>query len=125
MTVSVEEALTFTGLGQCRESRLGAFTLPGRGHTILNEQAASSRVAPCWDSAETHRQVGDGMIEKDFLKAVANGEEDVLAGKIWAYSDDQRRKSKRQKDLADIMRLVETHPNLAQRLPDTLKRAIE
>jgi hypothetical protein len=25
--------------------------------------------------------------------------EDVLQGKIWAYSDDQRRKSKRQKDL--------------------------
>ena len=37
--------------------------------------------------------------------------DDVLTGKIWAYSDEERRKSKRQKDLADIMRLVETHPH--------------
>jgi len=28
--------------------------------------------------------------------------EDILQGKIWAYSDQKRRKSKRQKDLADI-----------------------
>lgn len=43
--------------------------------------------------------------------------EDVLQGKIWAYSDEQRRMSKRQKDLADILRLVETHPALKERLP--------
>jgi hypothetical protein len=43
--------------------------------------------------------------------------QDVLRGKTWAYSDDTRRKSKRQKDLADILRLVETHPELARELP--------
>ena len=43
--------------------------------------------------------------------------EDVLCGKLWAYSDETRRKSKRQKDLSDIMRLVETHPELKGRLP--------
>ena len=51
--------------------------------------------------------------------------EDVLQGKIWAYSDDQRRKSKRQKDLADIARLVEAQPSLAQHLPDALRREVE
>jgi hypothetical protein len=45
------------------------------------------------------------------------GLEDVLCGKLWAYSDETRRKSKRQKDLSDIMRLVETHPELKGRLP--------
>ncbi len=44
--------------------------------------------------------------------------EDVLAGKVWAYSDKTRRASKRQKALADIMRLVETHPELQASLPD-------
>jgi len=39
--------------------------------------------------------------------------EDVLQGKIWAYSDEERRKSKRQKDLADIIRLIETYPSLS------------
>jgi hypothetical protein len=43
--------------------------------------------------------------------------DDVLAGKLWAYSDETRRGSKRQKDLADIMRLVETHPELKASLP--------
>ncbi len=47
--------------------------------------------------------------------------EDVLKGKIWAYSDKERRKSKRQKDLADIMRLVETHAYLFNILPEEIK----
>lgn len=47
--------------------------------------------------------------------------EDVLQGKIWAYSDEQRRKSKRQKDLADIFRLVETYSHLKDSLPESLK----
>jgi hypothetical protein len=51
--------------------------------------------------------------------------EDVLQGKIWAYSDDQRRKSKRQKDLADIVRLIEAYPPLAERLPASVKKRIE
>ena len=46
--------------------------------------------------------------------------EDVLQGKVWAYSDETRRKSKRQKDLSDILRLVETHPCLKDRLPPPL-----
>lgn len=45
------------------------------------------------------------------------GLDDLLQGKIWAFSDETRRKSKRQKDLADILRLVETHPRLKRRLP--------
>ncbi|MFQ5753869.1 MAG: hypothetical protein ACE5HI_17925 [bacterium] len=47
--------------------------------------------------------------------------EDVLQGKIWAYSDTQRRKSKRQKDLADIFRLVEAHHHLNNLLPESIK----
>jgi hypothetical protein len=50
--------------------------------------------------------------------------EDVLKGKIWAYSDQERRKSKRQKDLADIMRLVETHSYLSDLLPEEIKKLI-
>ncbi|HEV8433403.1 MAG TPA: nucleotidyl transferase AbiEii/AbiGii toxin family protein [Thermoanaerobaculia bacterium] len=45
---------------------------------------------------------------------------DVLQGKIWAASDDQRRTSKRQKDLADIARLIETYPELRARVPASL-----
>ncbi len=50
--------------------------------------------------------------------------ENVLQGKIWAYCDEQKRQSKRQKDLADIMRLTESFPNLAERLPESIKAMI-
>lgn len=42
---------------------------------------------------------------------------DVLQGKVWAALDPGRRKSKRQKDLADIARLIEGHPHLKARVP--------
>jgi hypothetical protein len=50
---------------------------------------------------------------------------DVLQGKIWAYSDVQRRKSKRQKDLADITRLIEVYPSLTDLIPASIKERIE
>lgn len=50
--------------------------------------------------------------------------EDVLRGKIWAYSDEERRNSKRQKDLADIFRLIEAHPDLKKHLPESIKELI-
>ncbi|MBM4430228.1 MAG: hypothetical protein FJ026_07775 [Chloroflexi bacterium] len=50
--------------------------------------------------------------------------EDVLQGKVWAFSDPTRRASKRQKDLADIMRLVETHPHLMALLTEPLRKQI-
>lgn len=42
--------------------------------------------------------------------------EDVLEGKIWAAMDSERRASKRQKDLADIARLIENYPKLRERV---------
>lgn len=47
---------------------------------------------------------------------------DVLQGKIWAYSDPQRRGSKRQRDLADIARIVEAYPDFFMTLPDTIRQ---
>lgn len=51
--------------------------------------------------------------------------EDVLQGKVWAAQDPARRPSKRQKDLADISRLLEAYPDLRSRVPaDVLSRLI-
>ena len=46
--------------------------------------------------------------------------EDVLQGKIWAALDPARRASKRQKDLADIARLIESYPHLREKVPDEI-----
>jgi hypothetical protein len=51
--------------------------------------------------------------------------EDVLQGKVWAALDPTRRGSKRQKDLADIARVLESRPALRAMVPaDILARLI-
>jgi len=42
---------------------------------------------------------------------------DILRGKVWAFQDPTRRGSKRQKDLADIARLLERFPELRDEVP--------
>ena len=46
--------------------------------------------------------------------------EDVLRGKVWAAQDPARRASKRQKDLADIARILEAYPALRLQVPEPI-----
>ena len=50
--------------------------------------------------------------------------EDVFLGKVWAASDETRRPSKRQKDLADILRLMEVKKELSRLVPKKLKKQL-
>jgi hypothetical protein len=47
--------------------------------------------------------------------------EDVLQGKVWAAKDPERRGSKRQKDLADIARILEKYPELRNQVPQEIR----
>jgi hypothetical protein len=51
--------------------------------------------------------------------------EDTLKGKMKAWADPERRQSKRIKDLADVARLIETHPDLWTLFSDDLKARLE
>jgi len=51
--------------------------------------------------------------------------EDTLAGKIKAWSEPTRRQSKQAKDFTDIVRLVEAHPQLWDRLPEKLRTLVD
>jgi hypothetical protein len=50
--------------------------------------------------------------------------EDTLKGKMMAWKDNERRQSKKIKDLADIARLVESHNELWEKLDPDLKKII-
>ncbi|MBI5182294.1 MAG: hypothetical protein HZA06_05245 [Nitrospirae bacterium] len=65
-------------------------------------------------------------VQKDILgyKMPVAAIEDVLQGKIWAAMDETRRPSKRQKDLADILRLVETREDLISIIPESLRNKL-
>jgi len=51
-------------------------------------------------------------------------QEDTLRGKIKAWRDADRRQSKKLKDLSDIARLVESHPQLWDSLDSDLKEIL-
>lgn len=50
---------------------------------------------------------------------------DTMAGKIQAWRDPGRRQSKRIKDLGDIVRLVEAHPELWAQLPPDFRQQVD
>jgi hypothetical protein len=51
--------------------------------------------------------------------------EDIFQGKVWAALDETRRPSKRQKDLADILRLIEVKDELKNLLPAKLREQLK
>jgi hypothetical protein len=51
--------------------------------------------------------------------------EDIVQGKLWAYSDPRRRLSKRKKDELDLIRLAEAHPELRSLYPQELQDQLD
>ena len=111
----------------CVEALLrGVFTVERFPHS-LNASALGSdlrvqiqtdaRYAPFVDRATIREVLG--------LSLPVAAVEDLLQGKLWAAMDATRRPSKRQKDLADIARLLEAYPALRERVPaEVLDRLI-
>jgi hypothetical protein len=49
----------------------------------------------------------------------------VVRGKIWAWSDDKRRLSKRKKDELDLIRILEAYPDLQNLMPGEIRKQLE
>ncbi len=76
---------------------------------------------------ERYQDFLDRAVESEVLGIrvwIANLQ-DVTQGKLWAYSDPQRRLSKRKKDELDLIRLAEAHPELKAKYPSELRDQIE
>lgn len=65
-----------------------------------------------------------GFIERAGVRRVLDLElpvaslRDVFLSKVWAAQDPARRASKRQKDLADLARILDVYPHLRELLPE-------
>jgi hypothetical protein len=90
-----------------------SINLTGPGSDLRIQLQTDPRYQAFMSTAETRPVLGYAM------KVASLG--NVLQGKVWAYLDDTRRRSKRQKDLADIARLTEAHPELFASLPARIK----
>lgn len=68
-----------------------------------------------------------GFIERAAVREVLDMQlpvaslRDVFMSKVWAAQDPARRASKRQKDLADIARMLDVYPHLGDLVPDDLR----
>jgi hypothetical protein len=49
----------------------------------------------------------------------------VVRGKIWAWSDERRRLSKRKKDELDLIRILEAYPEVQDLMPTEIKSQLE
>ena len=88
-----------------------------RGSDLRIQIQLDSRYHPFVDRAIVGEVLG--------LRVPVAAADDILQGKIWAVQDETRRGSKRQKDLADIARILEAHPHLRSLIPpDVLQRLI-
>lgn len=48
----------------------------------------------------------------------------VIRGKIWAWSDEKRRATKRKKDELDLMRILEAYPETRASMPEEIKAQV-
>jgi hypothetical protein len=49
---------------------------------------------------------------------------DVVRGKIWAWSDEKRRPTKRKKDELDLMRILEAYPEFRDLMPREISELV-
>ena len=49
---------------------------------------------------------------------------DLVQAKIWAWSDPQRRLSKRKKDELDLIRIAEKYPRFISQLPEAIRQQL-
>lgn len=87
---------------------------------------ANSKVSIQLTTEESYREFAGRGVAADvhgmLMRVASLG--DALADKIRAHNDPTRRQSKRLKDLADIARLVESHPELWESLSEKLRSKI-
>jgi hypothetical protein len=49
---------------------------------------------------------------------------DVIRGKVWAWSDEKRRATKRKKDELDLMRILEAYPQTRSSMPEEIRKQV-
>ena len=94
-----------------------SINIRGHGSDLRIQVQTDFRYQPFIERAEARNILGYEMMTATL--------EDVLQGKVWACIDESRRASKRQKDLADILRITEAFPALADKLPQSLREQLQ
>jgi hypothetical protein len=118
VSLDLDLAVATAQLGQVEELLAGEYKLERFPHSLnVNIEGSDLRV-----QIQTDNRYGDFVSHAEprevlGLTMPVARLEDVLRGKVWAAQDEGRRGSKRQKDLADIARILEAYPELRSQVP--------
>jgi hypothetical protein len=121
VSLDLDLAVTVEQLPRAESALRGPFRLERFEHS-LNVSAADSDLRIQLQTDPRYGAFVDRATERKVLglRLPVASLEDVLQGKIWAVTDSTRRASKRQKDLADIARLLEAYPALREQVPGSV-----
>jgi hypothetical protein len=109
-------------------ARLGEQGFQSEAHPhSVNLQAPGSKLRIQFTRDERYQAFVTRPVEAEVLgvRAKVACLEDVTRGKLWAYSDPQRRLSKRKKDELDLIRLAEAYPELQFLYPPELRSQLD
>lgn len=109
----------------CKEAGAGGLKVERFEHSVnLTSPKSDLRIQVHTDSR--YQEFISRSSSKEILEYKMNVAciDDVLQGMVWAYLDEQCRRSKRQKDLTDIMHLVESYPSLESRIPAVILKKL-
>ncbi len=118
VTLDLDLAITVEELPRARDLLSREFRTQAAAHS-LNVSATGSDLRVQIQTDPRYSSFPARAAPRDVLglSLPVAGLEDVLRGKVWAVTDTARRPSKRQKDLADISRLLESYPHLRDHIP--------
>lgn len=106
--------------------------LLGRGYTLeryafsLNFRKAGSDLSLQISTDPVYQGFLDRAVKKSVLDVPASvaSLRDLVEGKIRAWSDPERRLSKRAKDQSDLFRIAEHYPEMIELLPEKLRKEV-
>ncbi len=119
VSLDLDLAVAAEQIDRLKSALEAEFRLKPFGHS-LNVSAAESDLRVQIQTDPRYGAFVDRAEERTILglRLPVARVEDVLQGKVWAVQDRTRRSSKRQKDLADISRLLEAYPDLRKFVPE-------
>jgi len=101
------------------------FSIETHRHSV-NAQAAGSHLRIQFTTDDRYQVFPPRSEEREVLGIAVQVAclEDIARGKLWAYTDPQRRLSKRKKDELDLIRLAEAYPHLKAMYPSELLKQL-
>jgi hypothetical protein len=121
VSLDLDLAVATTDLPRAEALLSSQFEVKRFPHSV-NVSAPGSDLRVQLQTDPRYARFVDGAAIREILgkKLPVAAVEAVMQGKVWAAQDPQRRPSKRQKDLADIARLLEAYPELRRLVPEAL-----